>query len=319
MVVSQNPLGYGAKKSFWYRLKRDIRVNIWLYLLVLPVIVYYIVFRYIPIVGVVIGFKNYKPALGTWGSPWADFHGFEHFVMFMRDPFFPRLLRNTILISLYSLIFGFPAPVFLAIMLSEVRQIKYKRMLQTLTYFPHFISSVVVCGMIVSFCLSDGLFNQIGALFGRSPSSFLQNPAYFRTIYVASGIWQEAGWSSIIYLAAIAGVDTGLYEAAALDGAGRLRRIWHVTLPGIKNTLVILLIMKIGGLMSVGYEKVLLLYNPTIFETADVISTYMYRRGLLEFNFSFSTAIDLFNSAINFTLVLTANAISRKVTETSLF
>ncbi|MGI5898456.1 MAG: ABC transporter permease [Christensenellales bacterium] len=319
MVVSQNPAGFGGKKSFWNRLKRDFKTNFWLYVLVLPVIVYYIVFRYIPIVGVVIGFKNYKPAFGTWGSPWADFYGFEHFIMFIRDPFFPRLLRNTILISLYSLIFGFPAPVLLAVMLSEVRQIKYKRILQTLTYFPHFISSVVVCGMIVSFCLSDGLFNQIGAIFGRSPSSFLQNPAYFRTIYVASGIWQEVGWSSIIYLAAIAGVDGGLYEAAALDGAGRLRRIWHITLPGIKNTLVILLIMKIGGLMSVGYEKVLLLYNPTIYETADVISTYMYRRGLLEFNFSFSTAIDLFNSAINFILVLTANAISRKVTETSLF
>ncbi len=318
-MVLQQRAAAAPKKGFWTRLKRDLKVNVWLYVLVLPVIAYYVVFRYIPIVGIIVSFKNFKPALGIWGSPWAGSFGFEHFIFFVQDPFFFRLLRNTVLISLYSIIFGFPAPILLAVMLSEVRQLKYKRLLQTLTYFPHFISSVVVCGMIVAFCLSDGLFNQIGALFGRTPSSFLQNPANFRTIYVVSGIWQEAGWNSIVYLAAIAGVDQGLYEAAALDGAGRLRRIWHVTLPGIKNTIVILLIMKIGGLMNVGYEKVMLLYNPTIYETADVISTYMYRRGLLEFNFSFSTAVNLFNSVINFSLVLLANFISRKVTETSLF
>jgi putative aldouronate transport system permease protein len=235
------------------------------------------------------------------------------------NPYFERLLRNTVLISFYSLLFGFPAPIFLAILLSELRGKRYKKVVQTLTYFPHFISTVVVCGIITQFALSDGLFNQISQLFGATPVSFLQRPEYFRTIYVGSGIWQGVGWSSIIYLAAIAGVNHEVYEAAALDGAGRIKRIIHVTLPHIEPTIVLMLIMSVGNIMNVGSEKVLLLYNPTIYETADVISTYVYRRGLLEFNFSFSTAVNLMNSIINFLMVVGANAISRKISETSLF
>jgi len=309
-----------AKRSFARRFVVDFKRNWSLYLLVLPVVVYYFIFRYIPIGGILISFKDYKPALGIWKSPWAPMGGFFHFYDFFVNPFFWRLLRNTVLISVYDLIFGFPAPILLAIMLSEVTNTKYKRLVQTISYFPHFISTVVVCGMITQFCLSDGLFNQIAVtLFGRQPSSFLQDPGLFRTIYVASGIWQGVGWGSIIYLAAIAGVDQGIYEAAELDGAGRIRRIIHITLPSISNTIVIMLILKVGGLMSVGSEKILLLYNPSIYETADVISTYIYRRGLLEFNFSFSTAVGLLNSVINFALVLGTNAISRKISETSLF
>jgi len=301
------------------RVVLDFRHNRTLYLLVLPVIAYYIIFRYFPIGGVAIAFKDYKPALGIFGSPWTTQGGFAHFIDFVTNPYFERLLRNTVLISFYSLLFGFPAPIFLAIMLSELRGKRYKKLVQTLTYFPHFISTVVVCGIITQFALSDGLFNQIGQLFGATPVSFLQRPEYFRTIYVGSGIWQGVGWSSIIYLAAIAGVNHEVYEAAALDGAGRIKRIIHVTLPHIEPTIVLMLIMSVGNIMNVGSEKVLLLYNPTIYETADVISTYVYRRGLLEFNFSFSTAVNLMNSVINFLMVLGANAISRKISETSLF
>ena len=302
--------------SFSAMMKRDYQ----LYIMMLPVVVYLFIFAYIPIYGVQIAFKDYKPALGILNSPWAPMGGFYHFYDFIVNPYFGRLVRNTLLISIYSLVFGFPAPVLLAIMLSEVTHAKFKRIVQTISYFPHFISTVVVCGMITQFCLSDGLFNQIATtLFGRQPTSFLQEPGLFRTIYVVSGIWQGVGWGSIIYLAAIAGVDQGIYEAAQLDGAGRLRRIVHITLPSISGTIVIMLILNVGNLMSVGSEKILLLYNLTIYETADVISTYIYRRGLLEFNFSFSTAVGLLNSVINFAMVLGANAISRKFSETSLF
>ncbi len=309
----------GKLQRFKSRLVTDMKHNYTLYLLVLPVIAYYIIFRYFPIGGIQIAFKDYKPALGIFGSPWTIHYGFGHFIDFVTNPYFERLLRNTVLISFYSLLFGFPAPIILAIMLSELRGRKYKKVVQTLTYFPHFISTVVVCGIITQFALSDGLFNQIGQLFGAQPISFLQKPEYFRSIYVGSGIWQGVGWSSIIYLAAIASVNSEIYEAAALDGAGRMRRIIHVTLPHIEPTIVLMLIMSVGNIMNVGSEKVLLLYNPSIYETADVISTYVYRRGLLEFNFSFSTAVNLMNSVINFLMVLGANAISRKVSETSLF
>ena len=307
------------KDSFGKRASRDMRRNWPLYLMVLPVVIFYILFCYKPMVGIIIAFKDYKPNLGIWGSPWTSQHGLYHFISFFDSIFFTRVCVNTIMISLYSLVFGFPAPIILALLMNELKNQKFKRVVQTITYFPHFVSTVVICGMVRQFCLSDGLFNEIGSWFGAQPQSLLQVPEYFRTIYTATGIWQGIGWNSIIYLAAIAGVDSGLHEAAALDGAGRFRRIWHITLPGIKPTIVILLIMQIGGMRSVGYEKIILLYNESIYETADVISTFVYRRGLLEFNWSFSTAVNLFNSLLNFILVFTANAISRKVTETSLF
>ncbi|HIR34818.1 MAG TPA: sugar ABC transporter permease [Candidatus Faecimorpha stercoravium] len=308
-----------AHDTFRRRASKDMKRNWPLYLMVLPVVIFYILFCYKPIVGIIIAFKDYKPNLGIWGSPWTSQYGLYHFISFFDSIFFARVCINTIMISLYSLVFGFPAPIILALLMNELRSQKFKRVVQTITYFPHFVSTVVICGMVRQFCLSDGLFNEIGSWFGAQPQSLLQVPEYFRAIYTATGVWQGVGWSSIIYLAAIAGVDSGLHEAAALDGAGRFRRIWHITLPGIKPTIVILLIMQIGGMMSVGYEKIILLYNESIYETADVISTFVYRRGLLEFNWSFSTAVNLFNSVLNFILVFTANAISRKVTETSLF
>ena len=301
------------------RLAMDFRKNWPLYLMVLPVLAFYILFAYKPMVGIIIAFKDYKPALGIWRSPWADNHGFYHFIDFFTSIFCKRVLVNTLMISLYDLVIGFPAPIILALLLNEVKSASFKKVVQTITYFPHFISAVVICGMVRQFCLTDGLFNIIGGWFGLEPKSLLQIPGNFRMIFTLTNIWQGVGWASIIYLAAIAGVDTGLYEAAALDGAGRFQRIWHITLPGIRPTIIIMLIMRIGSLMNVGYEKIILLYNESIYETADVISTYVYRKGLLEFNFSFSTAVNLFNSIMNFALVYIANYISRKFSETSLF
>ncbi len=305
-----------AKKG---KIRMDFQKNKAVYFMFLPVVVFYLIFHYYPMTGIILAFKDFKPALGIWGSPFTGDYGFEHFLAFFGSSFFGRTITNTILISLYQLIFGFPMPIILALMLNELRSTKFKKVMQTITYFPHFISTVVVCGMLTDFCLSDGLFNQITGFFGVSSVSMLSEPKLFRTIYVASGIWQSMGWDSIIYLAAIAGIDTQLYEAASLDGAGRFKKIWHITLPGIKGTVVILFIMAIGKMMSVGSEKILLLYNPSTYKTADVISTYVYRKGLLDQDYSYSTAVNLFNSVINFALVFCANALSRKLTETSLF
>ena len=297
----------------------DFQKNKAVYFMFLPVVVFYLIFHYYPMSGIILAFKDFKPALGIWGSPFTGDYGFEHFLAFFGSSFFGRTITNTILLSLYQLIVGFPLPIILALMLNELRSPKFKKVMQTITYFPHFISTVVVCGMLTDFCLSDGLFNQITGFFGVPSVSMLSEPKLFRTIYVASGIWQSMGWDSIIYLAAIAGIDTQLYEAASLDGAGRFKKIWHITLPGIKGTVVILFIMAIGKMMSVGSEKILLLYNPSTYKTADVISTYVYRKGLLDQDYSYSTAVNLFNSVINFALVFCANALSRKLTETSLF
>ena len=305
-----------AKKG---KIRMDFQKNKAVYFMFLPVVVFYLIFHYYPMSGIILAFKDFKPALGIWGSPFTGDYGFEHFLAFFGSSFFGRTITNTILISLYQLIFGFPMPIILALMLNELRSPKFKKVMQTITYFPHFISTVVVCGMLTDFCLSDGLFNQITGFFGVSSVSMLSEPKLFRTIYVASGIWQSMGWDSIIYLAAIAGIDTQLYEAASLDGAGRFKKIWYITLPGIKGTVVILFIMAIGKMMSVGSEKILLLYNPSTYKTADVISTYVYRKGLLDQDYSYSTAVNLFNSVINFALVFCANALSRKLTETSLF
>ena len=266
--------------------------------------------------GIVIAFKNYSLGLGFMESSWV---GLKWFREFTSSIFFTRLFRNTLLISLYSLIFGFPAPIILALLLNEVRHSAYKRTIQTVTYLPHFISMIVIAGMITDFSLSTGLFNDIIAFFGGQRFPLLQQPNLYRPIYVASDIWQQVGWGTIIYLSAMSAIDPQLYEAAMIDGAGRFKQLLHITLPSIAPTIVILFILRIGHLLGVGYEKTILLYNPSTYETADVISTYVYRVGLLEQNWSYSTAIGLFNSLINFSLLIIANKISRKVSETSLW
>ena len=302
--------------GFLVRVKRDFRRNYSLYLLVLPVIAFYIIFSYKPMYGAIIAFKDYTPAKGVAGSPWV---GLDNFVKFFESPYFVRLIRNTFLLSFYNLLFGFPAPIILALLLNEVRNRAFKRVAQTVTYLPHFISMIVVAGMIVDFTMSTGLINDIVAFFGGTPAPLLQNPSLYRTIYVSSDIWQQIGWDSIIYLAALSGVDAQLYEAAMMDGAGKLKQMIHVTLPGIAPTITILLILRIGSLLSIGYEKTILLYNPAIYETADIISSYVYRIGILQADWSYSTAVGLFNSVINFVLLLAANRLSRRLSDTSLW
>lgn len=304
------------QSSFFYRVKKDWMRNRSLYLMIIPVLIFFILFHYKPMYGAIIAFKDYTPALGIAESPWV---GWDNFTRFFSSVYFGRLIRNTILLSFYSLLFGFPAPIILALLLNEVKNKKFKGLTQTVTYLPHFISMIVVTGMLVDFSMTSGLFNDIIELFGGERSPLLQNPDLYRTIYVASGIWQEIGWGSIIYLSALSGVDSQLYEAAQIDGAGKWRQLIHVTLPGIAPTIIIMFILKMGTLMNMGYEKTILLYNPATYETADIISSYIYRIGLLEQDWSYSTAIGLFNSVINLGLLLITNKIARKCGETSLW
>ena len=303
-------------QSYGRRLKRDLRKNSALYLMVIPVVLFYILFHYKTMYGAIIAFYNYRPARGLEGSKWV---GLDHFRYFFKSPFFMRTLKNTLAISFLNLLFAFPAPIILALLLNEVRNSHYKKIVQTVTYLPHFISSVVICGMLSSFCLSTGLFNDIIEIFGGERVSLLQGTKYYRTIYIASDIWQTIGWSSIIYLAALSGVDRNLYEAAQLDGANKWQQTWNITIPGILPTIMIQLILRIGTLMSVGYEKTLLIYNPTNYAVSDIISTYNFRMGLELGDWSYATAIGLFNSVVNCILLVISNRLSKKYTENSLW
>lgn len=289
--------------------------------MMIPVLIYLAVFCYKPMYGLIIAFKDYKITRGVAGSSWAD-PWYKWFVNFITDPYFPRLLKNTFLLSGLTIIFGFPAPIILALLINEVRQKFFKRTVQTITYMPYFISMVVLCAMINVYCKQDGLFAQIAVFFGGDPQNYLANPKYFRTIYVLSDIWQRVGWDSIIYLAALAGIDQEQYEAARVDGANRFQQMLHITLPGLMPTIIILLILRMGGILNIGYEKVLLLYNPSTYEVADVISTYTYRLSFAASGtpmYSKSTAIGLFNTLVNIVFLMITNAISKKASETSLF
>ena len=302
--------------NFWLRLGRDLITNRYVYLLALPGIAYYLVYHFYPMSGVVLAFKSYRLSLGVWNSPWV---GLANFKGFLSSFYFVRILRNTLLISVYTILFGFPVPILFALLLNEVRQLNFKKLVQSVTYMPHFISMVVICGMINSVVAPNGLVNNIRGFFGGQQINYLALPEWFRTVYVISDIWQGFGWGSIIYIAALTNIDPQLYEAAMLDGAGRLRQTIHVSIPGILPTVIIMLILRVGNLMNVGYEKVFLLYNNATMETADVISTFVYRKGILQADFSYSTAVGLFNSVINLMLVVLVNAFSKRLTETSLW
>lgn len=287
-----------------------------IYLLALPVIVWYVVFCYGPMWGISISFVDFKPAKGVFGS---KFVGLYYYKSFISDPLALRAVVNTFMLNLWGLIFGFPAPILLAIMLNEIRFPKYKRVLQTVSYMPHFISIVVVCGMINVFSSSDGLFNAVITMFGGEAKPLLQDANLFRPIYTLSGIWQGVGFGSIIYLAAIAGVSLELYESAVIDGASRIRQIWHITLPAIRPTIAIMFILAIGGMLGSNYEKIILLYNPLTMEKADVIGSFVYRRGLRENNPSYATAVGTLNSIFNFLFLWIANTISSRMSDTSLW
>lgn len=302
--------------SFKRRFIRDFRLNKYLYLMMIPVIAYYVIFHYGPMYGAIIAFKDFSPVKGILGSDWV---GLKHFEEFFGSYYFLRVLKNTVLISLYTLIFEFPAPIILALLINEVRRRRFKRVVQTITYMPYFISLVVICGIITDFTNADGLINRLFMLLGYDGQAMLQKPELFRPIYVLSEIWQRIGWESIIYIAALMSIDLEQYEAARIDGASRLKQMFYITLPGLVPVITIMFILRIGNLLNVGFEKIILLYNPITYETADVISTFVYRKGLLEFGWSYSSAVGLFNSVINLALLISANYISRKVNENSLW
>lgn len=300
------------RKSAWLRVWRNYE----LYLMLTPVLLYYAIFHLIPIYGLQIAFKDFIPSLGIWGSPW---NGLHHFERFFSSFYFERLLTNTVTISVYTIIIGFPLPIVLALLLNELKWLRLCKIVQTITYFPHFVSVIVVAGMITAFTSSTGVLNTVCAWFGYQPVNFLTQKEYFKTIYVISEIWQHTGWSAIIYIAALASIHPELYEAATMDGAGKWHRIWNVSIPGIMPTILVLFILKIGSLMDVGFQKILLLQNPLNLETGDVISTYVYRIGILQGEYSFSTAVGLFNTLVNVMLLIAANYSVKRLTSNSLW
>lgn len=286
------------------------------YMMLLPVMIYYVIFHYLPMFGVVIAFQNFKPAKGLTGSKWV---GFKHFIDFFDGPYAWRLIRNTLLLSFYQILIGFPAPILLALLFNEMRGNRYKRVCQTLTYAPHFVSLVVVCGLIRTFTSSTGLITSLFVRFGMEKMNLLAQPQYYRTIYVLSGVWQNIGWGSIIYLATLSNVDPSLFEAADLDGANRLQKILHINLPMLIPIIAVQLIMRVGRIMSEGSEKTILLYSAVTYDTSDIISSYVYRTGLEKQSYSPAAAIGLFNSLINMGLVVFANWFSRTYVNESLW
>lgn len=297
-------------------LRKKIKRDRYLLLIVAIPLAYYVIFHYAPIYGILIAFKDYTIYEGILGSPWV---GFRHFITFFRNPYSWVLIRNTILLNVYSIVFGFPMPILLALLLNELRVPSFKRLVQTVSYLPHFISVVVVCGMIVNFLSTDGLANTVLSAFGVEPFPWLMKPEWFRTIYVSSGIWQHTGWNSIIYLAALSGIDPQLYEAAIIDGANRWRQTRHITIPGIAPVVTIVFLLTLGRIMVVGFEKILLLYTGATYRTADVLQTYVYRRGIEGADFSFATAVGVVQAVVGLMFVTMANAVSRRVSETSLW
>ncbi len=303
-------------QKFRYHWKRAVRSRYLLLMMVLPLL-YLIIFNYVPMYGAQIAFRDYNPYMGILDSPWV---GFTNFKNFFNSVYFFRLIRNTLVISLTQLFVTFPIPIILALMLNEVRGKYFKRVMQTVIYLPHFISVVVVAGIVMAVLSTrGGVVNQIVTSLGGQPIRFFDEAGYFPFIIAGSEVWQNSGWGTIIYLAAITGIDPALYEAAVMDGANRYKQILYITIPSILPTIIILFILRIGGLFSVGYQKILLLYNPTIYETADIIQTFVYRRGITSQDYSFATAIDLFNSALNLILLLVFNKLMRRVSETSLW
>jgi putative aldouronate transport system permease protein len=307
----------GTRNTLGRRRARDLRVNHELYLYMIPALAYYLLFHYYPMYGVQIAFRDYIPTRGFLGSKWV---GLEHLLRFFNSYHFWGLIRNTLGISLYQLAAGFPAPILLALMLNEVRHTEFKRFAQTVTYAPHFISTVVLVGLLMIFLSpTTGLVNQLVVLLGGTAVDYLARPQWFKTLYVLSGIWQQTGWSTIIYLAVLASVDPGLYEAARIDGASKLQKILHIDIPSILPTAIILLILSSGQIMNVGFEKVYLMQRPINQSVSEILSTFVYKVGLNNMDYSFSTAINLFNSVVNLVLLLTVNAASRRLSETSLW
>ena len=301
------------KRSF---LDNLIRYRVMIFM-ALPGVILVFIFSYIPMYGVIIAFKEYSISKGTWGSPWV---GLEHFRDFFSNPFAVRTIKNSFVLGILAFVFSFPAPIILALLINEIPFAGFKRVTQTISYLPHFISTVIIIGILKRLTsIQGGLFNQIVESFGLEPIIFFEEPGWFRSLYIGSGIWQGVGWGTIIYLAAIAGCSPTLYEAAIIDGANRFQRALYITIPTILPTVSILLILSIGGVMGSDFEKIILMYSPSTYSTADVIATYTYRSGIVQAKYSFSAAVGLFNTAVGFVLVYTANRISRKISGNSLW
>ena len=301
------------RKSTWKKM-----LEAWqLYVLIALPVIYIIIFNYIPMGGIVIAFQNFNVVKGIFGSQWI---GFENFQYLFTSVDFYKVLRNSLLISFYKLVWGFPIPIILAILLNEVRSVKFKKFSQTALYLPYFISWVVLASIITNFLSpKDGIFNHIRAAFGLEPIAFLQEPKFFRTVIVVAENWKGAGWGTIIYLAAVTGIDSQLYEAALIDGANRWQRIWHITLPGIKSTIIVMLIMRMGNVLKNGFEDIFLLLNTITLDVGEVFETYTYRIGLRGGRFSYSTAVGLFQSVVGFVMITLANKFSKKIGESSLY
>lgn len=301
-------------------LKKQFRMNKYLYLMLLPVVLYYLVFQYLPMLGIVIAFKDYSFKYNLFQNIFSTpFVGFKHFISFFTGISFKQVVLNTLIINIYGLLFSFPAPIILALLLNELRFRRFKGLVQSITYMPHFISMVVMTGIVIDFVSSNGLINNIIQMTGHKKIMFLIEPSWFRTIYISSDIWQQVGWGSIIYLAALAGINPELYESAVMDGASRWRQMISITIPCLLPTIMILLILRIGQMMSIGVEKIILLYQPMTYDTSDVISSYVFRQGILNQQISYTTAVGFFNSVINFTLLSLANFASKRATESSLW
>ncbi len=315
-----NPMESGGQQHLikenrrtWTRVKRNYE----LYLFLLPIIIIYLVFKYYPMYGVQIAFKDFSPSRGIWGSEWV---GFKHFIEFFDSYNFWTIIVNTLTLSFLSLVFSFPVPIIIAIMLNQMLGKNYKKFIQTVIYAPHFISTVVLVGMLNVFLSpNSGLVNHIITLFGGEPRLFMADEGWFRPLYILSGIWQETGFSTIIYLAALAGVNPELHEAAIMDGASKWKRVWYVDIPSILPTIVILLILALGNIMGIGFEKAFLMQNDLNYATSNIIPTYVYEMGIQKAQYSFSTAVGLFNSVINIILIFTVNRIAKRMTETSLW
>lgn len=302
--------------SFGMKIKKEWERNYCLYIMAIPIILYFVLFKYVPMFGLTIAFKNFSIAKGVFGSEWV---GLKYFREFFQSIYFSRTMINTLVISIMCICIGFPVPIIFALMLNEVGNKKFKVAVQTASYLPHFISMVVICGMITDFFTTDGLITTLIEHFGGENMNYIGDSRYFRSIYVLTDIWQSFGWGSIIYLAALSGIDEQLYEAARIDGAGRWKQLIHITLPGIVGTIIIMLIMRLGSILSVGYEKIILLYTAQTFKVADIISSYTYRMGILNSKYGYSSAVGLFQSVVNVIILFSANALSKKYTETSLF
>lgn len=305
------------KRKSGSTLAGDLIRERWLYIMLAPGILYFIIYKYLPMWGVLIAFKNYMPYSGFLGSKWV---GMEHFIRFFTNDAFWQLFRNTLVLALYNLVFFFPAPIIVALMMNEIRRDSYKRLIQTMVYVPHFMSWVVIAGIFyVLLSPESGVINGIIMMFGGQPAEFLTSTEWFRSIITIQVIWRETGWGTIIFLAALTGVDPQLYEAATIDGAGRLKQLWHITLPAIRSTIVILLILRLGKFLDSGFEQIFLMLNPMTREVGDVFDTYVYTVGITQAQFSYSTAVGVFKSLISLVLVVAANYFSKKMGEEGIY